>query len=72
MAPDAAPAPWPPTLSGRMRAVLAALAGAAAPVTPADVARAFAGARAPDVADLLDTLAALAHAREVEPGRYAA
>ena len=62
---------WPRLLPEQMAAVRAALtdAGEAA---PADIARRFRRARAAAVAPLLETLAALGHARPTEDGRYAA
>ena len=62
---------WPRLLPEQMAAVRAALtdAGEAA---PADIARRFRRARADSVRPLLETLAALGHARPTEGGRYAA
>ena len=67
----ARPRLWPSGLADQARAVREALAAAGRPVTPAEVARIFRRARTPTVAELLATLAALGHAREVEPGRFA-
>jgi hypothetical protein len=71
-APGAGAKPeWPRLLPEQMAAVRAALneAGEAA---PADIARRFHRARTTTVEPLLDTLAALGHARRLEGGRFAA
>jgi hypothetical protein len=63
--------PWPKTLSERVKAVSAALAAVKAPVMAADVAKGFARAKAADVAEILDTLCAMGHARRGQaPGTY--
>ena len=59
------PRPWPAGLADRARAVREALGAAGRPVTPTEIARTFRRARAPDVAELLATLAALGQAREI-------
>ena len=41
-------------------------------MTPTEIARTFRRARAPDVAELLATLAALGQAREIPPDRFSA
>ncbi|MEW6488078.1 MAG: DNA methyltransferase [Thermodesulfobacteriota bacterium] len=64
--------PWPKPLPDQAQAVLAALREAAGPATAEEVARSFKGASAAQVADLLETLAALGQARRSGEGRYAA
>jgi DNA-binding IclR family transcriptional regulator len=64
---------WPKSLPDQFQALRAALAARAAPVTAADLAQGFTRApRAPraKVAELLDTLAGLGHARRLDDGRY--
>ncbi|MBV5275022.1 MAG: class I SAM-dependent DNA methyltransferase, partial [Lamprocystis purpurea] len=79
LAPDAAaavgtgPKPdWPKTLPEQFQALRAALAARAAPVTAADLAQGFTRAPRAKVAELLDTLASLGHARRLDDGRYLA
>jgi hypothetical protein len=67
----AAKAPWPKTLPDQIAAVQAALADMGE-ATPEQVARRFLRARAPTVKPLLESLAALGHARINEAGRFAA
>ena len=55
--------PWPKTLSDRVMAVSAALAGVKEPVTADELAQSFARAKAADVAEILETLCAMGHAR---------
>ena len=69
--PDAV-APWPAALPEQFSAVRAVLAGAPAPLTAQDVARAFRGKRAASVRPVLDALASRALARRLKDGRYAA
>jgi restriction-modification enzyme MmeI-like protein len=64
--------PWPRTLAEQARAVRAALAAEPGVATAEQVARAFKSARTDRVAELLETLASLGQAREVEEGRFAA
>lgn len=64
--------PFPKTLPEQARAVRLALAAERAAVTPAELARRFTRARATVVEELLQTLASLGQAREVEGGRYVA
>jgi hypothetical protein len=64
--------PWPKSLAEQARAVRAALAGAAGPVTASELARTFAGVRADKVGELLETLASLGQARPADGGRFAA
>ncbi len=62
---------WPKTLPEQVQAVRAALIAAEAPQTAESLARAFQRARTDKVAELLQTLAALGQAREVEAGKFA-
>jgi len=62
--------PWPKTLPDQVRELRAALAAASAPVTAEQLARTFTRARTDRVADLLETLAALGQARQMDDGRY--
>ena len=62
---------WPRALPEQMAAVREALA-AVGEAGPADIARRFRRARAASVAPLLQTLAALGHARVTADGRFAA
>lgn len=64
---------WPKTLPEQAQAVRQALAAASidAPATPSAVARRFQRARADKIKELLETLAALGHIRQIAPGRYA-
>ena len=55
--------PWPKPLAERAQAVEVALAAEPKPVTAAELATRFARAKAEDVAEILDTLAALGRAR---------
>lgn len=57
-----AKAPWPQTIADRAKTVEAALAAAEHPVTAAALAQRFARAKAKDVAEILETLAALGRA----------
>jgi len=64
---------WPKTLPEQFQALRAALAEQAArggPVEPEWLAQGFARAPRAKVAELLDTLAALGHARRLEDGRF--
>lgn len=66
--------PWPATMPAQAAAVRAVLRGAAAPLSPAEVAACFAGLpgrRPAHVAELLATLAALGQAAVDAAGRYA-
>ena len=62
---------WPRLLPEQIAAVRAALADAGE-AAPADIARRFRRARAASVAPLLETLAALGHARLTADGRFTA
>jgi len=64
--------PWPKTLPDQVRELRAALATAPTPVTAEELARTFTRARTDRVADLLETLAALGQARQMDDGRYSA
>jgi hypothetical protein len=68
----AAKQPFPKPLAEQARAVRAALQGQGKPVTAAELAGAFKGAKPDKVQDLLETLASLGQARRVEDGRFAA
>ena len=63
-------AAWPKTLPEQAQAVRQALAAEVGPVTPKAVAKRFQRARTDKIRELLETLAALGHVREVGPGRY--
>ena len=54
---------WPKTLSERVKAVSAALAGVKEPVTAAEMAKRFARAKAVDAGEILETLCAVGKAR---------
>ncbi len=70
---DTGPKPdWPKTLPDQFQALRTALAARAAPVTAADLAQGFTRAPRAKVAELLDTLASLGHARRLDDGRYLA
>jgi hypothetical protein len=64
--------PWPKTVPEQARAVRQALAARGGVTTPAELAQTFSRARVRAVEELLQTLAALGQAREVEAGRYVA
>lgn len=61
---------WPGTMAEQVQAVRNILAASTAPLTPDDAARHYARAGRARVAEILETLAALGKAREVEDGRY--
>ena len=63
---------FPKPLAEQARAVRAALQSRGKPVTAAELARTFKGAKADKVQELLETLASLGQARTVEDGRFAA
>jgi hypothetical protein len=63
---------WPKTLAEQARAVRNALVAQAGIVTAQQLARSFKSARAERVAELLQTLASLGQAREVEEGKFVA
>jgi hypothetical protein len=63
-------APWPKTLPDQFQALRSALEAHPGPATPADLAQGFARAPRAKVAELLDTLASLGHARRLDDGRY--
>lgn len=64
--------PWPKTLAEQAQAVRSALAARRAPVTPEQLAKTFLRARVDRVEELLDTLASLGQARELDDGRFIA
>jgi hypothetical protein len=64
--------PWPASLPEQVSAVQSILSAAPAPLSPADVARAFKGKRATSVRPVLDALTGIGMARRVKDGRYAA
>jgi hypothetical protein len=64
--------PWPKTLPEQVSAVAGLLQGAAAPLHPRDVARAFKAKQASSMTPVLDTLTAIGLARKLQDGRYAA
>ena len=64
--------PWPKTLAEQAQAVRSALVGHRTPVTPEQLAKTFLRARVDRVEELLDTLASLGQARELDDGRFAA
>ena len=74
----AAPAPaqrktktaWPKPLAERVQAVEAALHAAAAPVTPADLAKHFARAKPADILEILQTLETLGRAHRASGGKF--
>ena len=55
--------PWPKTLSERVKAVSAVLATVKEPVTPSEMAKRFARARAADIWEIIETLCAVGKAR---------
>jgi hypothetical protein len=55
--------PWPKTMAERVKVVNAALALVKQPVTAAEVAKGFARVKAVDVAEILETLCTMGHAR---------
>jgi len=64
--------PWPKTLPEQVSAVAGLLQGAAAPLHPREVARAFKAKQASSMTPVLDTLTAIGMARKLADGRYAA
>ena len=65
-------AAWPKALAERVQAVETALHAAAAPVSPADLAKQFARAKPADVAEILKTLETLGRARKAGEGKFRA
>jgi hypothetical protein len=61
---------WPKTLPERMHAVETALHAAAAPISPADLAKQFARAKPADVTDILKTLETFGRARKAGEGKF--
>jgi hypothetical protein len=64
--------PWPKSLPERAQAVKTALAAQRTPVTSEQLAKTFLRARVEGVEELLETLASLGQARELDDGRFAA
>ncbi|PHQ35110.1 class I SAM-dependent DNA methyltransferase [Rhodopirellula bahusiensis] len=64
--------PWPKTLPDRMVAIQAALQRHAAPADVKQIAAYYTRAKKDDVAELLETLAAVGNVRQLEDGRFAA
>lgn len=69
--PPAGKQPWPSGLAAQANAVRDALAAAGAPLDRDQLAARFTRARKQTLAEILETLVALGHAREMEDGRYA-
>jgi hypothetical protein len=63
---------WPKTLSEQAAAVQAALAAWATPANEDELAKRFHRANKDRIAELLETLASLGKARELDDGRYLA
>ena len=61
---------WPKSLPEQFQALRSALASRSAPASAADLAQGFTRAPRAKVADLLETLASLGHARRLDDGRY--
>tara|TARA_R110002049_G_scaffold300015_1_gene490552 strand:- start:2422 stop:5847 length:3426 start_codon:yes stop_codon:yes gene_type:complete len=64
--------PWPKTLPDRMVAIQTALQRHAAPADVKQIAAYYTRAKKDDVAELLETLAAVGNVRQLEDGRFAA
>jgi hypothetical protein len=64
-------APWPKSLPAQFQAVRDVLAEQPAPAAAEQIARRFQRARTKQVAELLETLAALGQVQQPEPGRFA-
>ncbi len=64
--------PWPKSLPEQVKAVRAALAAQPAGLTAEQLARSFQRARVDRVAELLETLASLGQARELDGRGYVA
>lgn len=67
---EAAKQPWPKSLSAQAAAVQSALAERAAPASEADLAKRFTAGNKARIAELLETLASLGKARQLDDGRY--
>ncbi|MBK8639039.1 MAG: class I SAM-dependent DNA methyltransferase [Chromatiaceae bacterium] len=61
---------WPKTLPEQFQALRAALATRPGPLSAADLAQGFTRAPRSRIAELLETLATLGHARRLDDGRY--
>ena len=70
IAPTAGKRAWPKTLPEQVQAIRVALAARPTAVGAADLARDFRRARTDQVQQLLETLAALGHARRTPAGNY--
>ncbi|MGB7344058.1 MAG: DNA methyltransferase [Pirellulaceae bacterium] len=64
--------PWPKTLPERMVAIQSALQRHATPAASKEIAAYYSRAKKSDVAELLETLAAVGNVRQLEDGRYVA
>jgi hypothetical protein len=64
--------PWPKTLPDRFQAVRTALSRSPTPATAQEIAAQFKPAKVKEVAELLQTLAMIGHARALEEGRFVA
>ncbi|MCA9773346.1 MAG: hypothetical protein KC466_13110, partial [Myxococcales bacterium] len=64
--------PWPGTVAAQAQALLAALAGARAPLDAEGVARRFHRASRAKVTEVLDLLEQLGKVRRLDDGRFAA
>ncbi|WP_035271686.1 class I SAM-dependent DNA methyltransferase [Desulfonatronum thiodismutans] len=62
--------PWPATMPEQVQAVRAILAASPSPATADAIAKSFTRAPRARIAEILETLAALGTAREVEEGRF--
>jgi hypothetical protein len=67
---ESAKRPWPKSLSAQAAAVQSALAERAAPASEADLAKRFTAGNKTRIAELLETLASLGKARQLDDGRY--
>jgi hypothetical protein len=64
--------PWPSTLPDQVRALRSALETAAGPITPEALVTRFKRAKPDRIAELLETLVIVGHARKLPDGRYTA
>lgn len=64
--------PWPKSLSAQAAAVQTTLADLSVPADEVDVAKRFSRANKDRIAELLQTLASLGEARQLDDGRYVA
>ena len=63
-------APWPKSLPERIKSVRDILTTLSAPITPAEAAKRFKGAKTETVEELLDTLVTVGQATVTDDGRY--